>query len=268
MTLPRLPLGSTGLHVSPLGLGTVKFGRNTGVKYPEPFALPSLTETKNILSWVKDRGVNLIDTAPAYGHSEDLLGQLLAKDRHDWVIVSKAGEEFVNEDSSFDFSPAHIKASVLRSLRRLKTDYIDIVLIHSAGNDVAIIDEFAVFDTLNQLKKQGIIRAFGMSTKTVAGGLLTIEHADVVMLTFNPSHDAEREVITKAHALNKGVLIKKALGSGHIDQFQGADPVQTAFSFIFDQPGVGSIIVGSLNLAHLGHNINCVANLVQRSLNK
>jgi aryl-alcohol dehydrogenase-like predicted oxidoreductase len=265
MTLPHRPLGNTGLDVSPLGLGTVKFGRNTGVKYPESFALPSLAQSKNILAWVKDHGINLIDTAPAYGHSEELLGQLLTKQRQEWVIVTKAGEEFINEASAFDFSPGAIRASVLRSLRRLKTDYIDIVLIHSAGNDTTIIDEFAVFDTLDRLKKQGIIRAYGMSTKTVAGGLLTVEHADVVMLTFNPSYDVEREVITKAHALNKGVLIKKALGSGHINQFQGADPIQTTFSFIFDQPGVGSVIVGSLSLDHLGHNIRCVINCLRTS---
>lgn len=268
MNLPKISLGSSGLSVTPLGLGTVKFGRNTGVKYPSAFNLPSRTDLKNLLHFAKDQGINLLDTAPAYGNSEEILGRLLSQDRQDWVIVSKAGEEYVNNTSWFDFSPAHLRASVERSLRRLGTDYLDAVLIHSDGNDVDIINNQGAFDTLSQLKKQGLIRAFGMSTKTLEGGLLTVAQADIVMLTYNPLYTAESPVIDKAHELNKGVIIKKALASGHLNQLPGKDPVLTAFEFIFERPGALSVIVGSINQAHLARNVACVKQVSNERLVK
>ena len=83
------PLGSTGLRVSPLGLGTVKLGRNTGVKYPNQFALPSDGQARELLALARDLGINLIDTAPAYGTSETRLGPLLQGQRQDWVVCTK-----------------------------------------------------------------------------------------------------------------------------------------------------------------------------------
>src|SRR5690606_15619655 len=85
------PLGQTGLTVSALGLGTVKFGRNTGVKYPRSFELPDRSAAANLLSLARDLGINLLDTAPAYGESEERLGELLQGQRQDWLICTKAG---------------------------------------------------------------------------------------------------------------------------------------------------------------------------------
>ena len=82
------PLGSSGLLVSPLGLGTVKLGRDQGVKYPNGFRIPDDDEARMLLKLARDLGINLIDTAPAYGRSEERLGPLLRGQREDWVIVS------------------------------------------------------------------------------------------------------------------------------------------------------------------------------------
>jgi len=71
------PLGSTGMLVSPLGLGTVKFGRNEQVKYPRPFAIPDDRRVAELLALALDLGINLLDTAPAYGSSEARIGKLL-----------------------------------------------------------------------------------------------------------------------------------------------------------------------------------------------
>ena len=90
------PLGSTGVRVSPLGLGTVKFGRTEQVKYPSRFELPSDSEIESLLDLAHDLGINLLDTAPAYGTSQERLGRLLGVRRPDWVIVSKVGEIFEN----------------------------------------------------------------------------------------------------------------------------------------------------------------------------
>lgn len=257
--LPRRRLGDTGLEVSCLGLGTVKFGRNQGVKYPSTFALPDDRSIRRILALCAQAGMNLIDTAPAYGSSEQRLGQLLSK-REQWLICNKVGEEFEAGESHFDFSAAHTRKSIERSLRRLRTDYLDIVLVHSNGEDEDIILHSDCFEALQRLRDEGLIRAFGMSTKTIAGGLLTVEHADVVMVTYNPSATADRVVIDAAHANNKGVLVKKALDSGHAvhsapEATQHLDPVRASMDFVFAHPGVASIVIGSITEKHLRDNI-------------
>ena len=78
--VPR-PLGRTGIKVSPIGLGTTKLGRNTDVKYPKPFELPSDKQVGELLEAAFALGVNLIDTAPAYGESETRLGPFVAQHR-------------------------------------------------------------------------------------------------------------------------------------------------------------------------------------------
>jgi aryl-alcohol dehydrogenase-like predicted oxidoreductase len=254
-------IADTGISVSRVGLGTVKFGRNQGVRYPESFELPSDKEIVKLLSCAQSLGVNLLDTAPAYGTSEERLGKLLKHSRQEWIISGKAGEEFIDGESYYDFSPLAVRKSVERSLKRLKTDYLDILIVHSNGEDKKIIEQDRVFDVLAALKKAGMIRAFGMSTKTVEGGLLAVEQSDVVMVTYNPVHTEEKDVITSACEKHKGVFIKKALMSGHLKQISAEDAVQVAMEFIFREPGVNSVILGTLNKEHLIHNINCVTKL-------
>jgi len=248
--LQKRCIGNSGIEVSVIGLGTVKFGRNQGVKYPQAFAIPSDRDISNLLSVADELGVNLLDTAPAYGVSEERIGKLLQGKRHDWVISTKAGEEFADGLSVFDFSSKAITQSVERSLQRLRTDYLDIVLIHSNGEDERIIQQDNVFATLSVLKSAGKIRAYGMSTKTLAGGLLAVDEADVVMVTYNKTCVDDREVILYAHQKQKGIFIKKAFASGHIQI-----PVAENMQFIFSEPGVTSVIVGTINPAHLRENI-------------
>lgn len=243
-------LGSTDIEVSVIGLGTVKFGRNQGVKYPAAFDLPTDAELDSLLRQASMAGINLLDTAPAYGDSEERLGKLLSGTRQDWVICTKVGEEFVAGESRFDFSASAMVKSVERSLQRLKTDYLDIVLVHSDGDDVALIEKQGVFATLAELKQAGKIRAFGMSTKTVVGGLLTVARADVAMVSFNPAYTDERDVVAAAALQHKGILIKKALGSGHAV----ATPAETLRDIVAT-PGVSSVIIGTINPAHLKQNL-------------
>jgi aryl-alcohol dehydrogenase-like predicted oxidoreductase len=248
-------LGKTDLVVSPIGLGTVKLGRNTDVKYPHSFTIPDDKQAANLLAVAQDLNINVLDTAPAYGDSEVRLGKLLRGQRDRWVIVGKAGEEYIDQKSVYDFTPAKIMHSIKSSLQRLNTDYIDLLLIHSDGNDEHIINTYEVFDTLNTAKKQGLIRYFGMSTKTVAGGLLTVQHADVAMVTYNPTHTEELPVIQAAEKALKGILIKKAFASGHLDKIATENPVRKAMDFIFATHGVSSVIVGTINPQHLAANL-------------
>lgn len=250
-------LGSTGIKVSALGLGTVKLGRDTGVKYPAGFTIPDDQAAGELLAQARELGINLIDTAPAYGNSEERLGKLLQGQREQWVICSKVGEEFDNGESSFDFSPVHVRYSVERSLRRLCTDMIDMILVHSDGNDMHIINELGTLEALSELKQEGLIRAFGMSTKTVAGGIAAAQHSDIVMLTYNLAQQDERPVLDACAQFNKGALIKKALASGHLgSEFE--DPVQASTDLVFSHPATGAAIIGTITPAHLAANCRAV----------
>ena len=247
-------LGSTGIQVSPLGLGTVKIGRDQQVKYPTDFNIPDDASVRELFELAWELGINVLDTAPAYGNSEERLGQLLPH-RNDWVIVGKVGEIFENGQSSFDYCAKYTRQSIERSLKRLRRDMIDVVLVHSHGDDMGIIHSEAVCDTLLELKHEGLIKAVGMSTKTVEGGLWCVENMDVVMATYNPAYTDELPVLQRAAELNKGVLIKKGLQSGHADANAGGGGVEAALEFVFSQPAVDSVIVGTINPAHLRQNV-------------
>ena len=267
MSLPSLhdhhrPLGSTGLSVSPLGLGTVKLGRDQGVKYPNGFTIPDDREARLLLDQARELGINLIDTAPAYGRSEERLGPLLRGQRDAWVIVSKVGEEFDDGVSHFDFSAAHTRRSVERSLTRLETDCIDLVLVHSDGNDLRILEQEGVYQTLATLKQEGKIRGFGLSGKTVEGGLKALQQGDCAMVTYNLNEQGERPVLDYAAEHGKAILVKKALASGHVCLSPGVDPVRASFELLFGHPGVSSAIVGTINPVHLAHNVAVVAKIL------
>ena len=255
------PLGRTGLAVAPLGLGTVKLGRNEQVKYPRSFSIPDDNQARELLACAHEYGLNLIDTAPAYGTSEARLGRLIKGQRDSWIIASKVGEEFVDGQSVFDFSTQHTRASVERSLKRLNTDRLDIVLVHSDGDDERILNHSGTLDMLKTLKNEGKIRAIGFSPKTEAGAIQAMHTSDVLMLTLNLREQTMKGVLARAHAQEIGVLIKKGLQSGHVasddrgSSAMAADPIETSFRFIFDQPGVSSIVIGTLSPAHLRHNV-------------
>ncbi|WP_439502927.1 aldo/keto reductase [Methylophaga sp.] len=255
--LPKKNIPSTKLNVSVLGLGTVKLGRDKGVKYPEAFTIPDDEAALALLQQTWDLGINLIDTAPAYGNSEQRLGELLPQLPHNWIICSKAGELFNSDtgESSFDFSADGLKRSIENSLKRLNRDQIEIVLIHSDGNDVPVIEQYKALETLNELKQQGLILATGMSTKTVEGGLLTLDQADIAMVTHNLAYQGEQAVLDAAAAKNKSVFIKKAFASGHLPANSTKDSVSASFEMIFANPAVASVVVGTINPMHLVDNV-------------
>ncbi len=258
------PLGDTGLLVSPVGLGTVKFGRTEHLKYPRPFDLPDDDYLRALLRRALDLGVNLLDTAPAYGASEERLGALRPGGRGEWVIVTKCGEAFADGRSTFDFTPEAARRSVEGSLARLRTDYLDVVLVHSDGRDREILESFGTLEALADLKRRGLVRAAGVSTKSVEGGLLAVARCDVVMITLNPRDRAEAAVAKAAEAGRVGVLVKKALLSGHLDaQGLGGDPVETCLRFVLGCPGVSSAVIGTLSAAHLEQAVAAAMRLLE-----
>lgn len=255
--LEQRPFGATGKKVSVLGLGTVKFGRNQGVKYPEGegFALPTDTEISSLLDVCIDHGVNLLDTAPAYGAAEERLGSIMGIRREKFFIVTKTGEEFSNGASEYVFTKDHTRMSVERSLKRLKTDVLDCVLVHSNRNDVEVIEKTDVLETLSQMKTEGKIRSFGVSTYTVEGGLLAVDRSDAVMVVYNKNDPSQKPVIVAAAKTGKAALIKKALASGHI---RTLGDVGENLRFVAKTEGVTSIVFGSLRQENILSNINAL----------
>lgn len=268
------PLGASGLRVSVLGLGTVKIGRTRGLKYPlgqtRP-TLPSDDQVVQLLRTARELGVNLLDTAPAYGTSEERLGaalhthrwfaepeQSLADARAQWVVSTKVGEEFdeARAESTFDFSPAHVRISVERSLRRLRVEQLDIVFLHSDGRDENVVRDTGALEELAALRAEGKVRVIGASTKTRDGGLLAVERLaeiggpSAVMVTHNREHTDERPVIDAAARAGVGVLVKKGLSSGH-----ASDP-GASIRFVLAHPGVSSLVIGTTNPGNLESNVH------------
>ena len=243
-------LGRTGRHVSPIGFGAFKIGRNQGIKYASAYDLPDDDDVAALLDGVLELGINLIDTAPAYGLSEERLGRALGHRRHDFVLSTKAGELFEDGRSTYDFTNSGIRRSVQRSLRRLRTDFVDVLLIHSDGDDAEVLLRTDAVATVLELRDAGLARAVGFSGKTVEGARAALVWADVIMVEYHPDDRSHEPVIAEAGAadVDAGVIVKKGLASGRLAP-------DVALPFILDNPNVASVVIGGLNLAHLQQNI-------------
>jgi aryl-alcohol dehydrogenase-like predicted oxidoreductase len=254
------PFAATGKNVSVLGLGTVKFGRNQKVKYPEGegFALPTGAEIEALLDLAIEQGITLLDTAPAYGTSEERLGQTLGARREKFFLVTKTGEEFADGESKYVFTAEHTRMSVERSLKRLRTDRLDCVLVHCSRDDLRVLKETDAFETLAALKKEGKILSFGASTHTPEGGKAAVDLSDAVMLTYNKGYAEERPVIDYAREKGKAVLVKKGLASGHIGTL---GDLGENIRFVAGTPGVTSLVFGSLKPQNILNNIKALERL-------
>ena len=254
------PLGQTGFHVSPIGYGAFKIGRNQKVKYPQPYDLPNECAVEKLLNALLDRGITYIDTAPAYGLSEQRIGQSISHRHREFVLSTKVGETFENGISTYDFSAATVRQSIHSSLERLKTDVLDLVLIHSNGNDLEIQNETDAVVTLCELKQQGLITAIGFSGKTVVGARQALDWADVIMVEYHLNDRSHEAVIAEAADRGLGVIVKKGLAAGHL-------PAEDAIRFVLDNPNTSSLIVGGLSLDHMQSNLAVVESLVYHSGN-
>ena len=242
------PLGRTGLAVSPLGFGSFKIGRNRGIKYAESYELPDELALRELMAGVLSLGMCYIDTAPAYGTSEERLGRVLADHGEGVVISTKVGETFEGGESCYEFTPESTRASVERSALRLGREVIDVVFVHSDGNDLEIQDQSGVVEALLELKADGRVRAVGFSGKTPSGAERALEWADVLMVEYHIEDRSHESVIREADRRGIGVVVKKGLASGRL-------PAAEAIAFVLGQPGVSSLIVGSLNVDHLAENV-------------
>lgn len=241
-------LGASGPLVSVIGYGAFKIGRNSQTKYGVDYELPDDAAVSRLLNGMLNLGINYFDTAPAYGLSEERIGQAIGHRRSEYILSTKVGEEFENGQSRYDFSRSAIERSVQRSLRRLRTDVLDLLFIHSPADDLKVLQQTDVVPTLLHLRETGLVRQIGHSAKTIAGAHNAMEWADVLMVEYHLSDRSTEPVITDAAAAGVGIVIKKALASGKL-------PVRDALQFVATNPGVTSLAVGTLNLDHMRDNL-------------
>ena len=171
--LPKRTLGRTGLNVTALGYGALELrGMVGGVGRPLTSGQP-----KRILNAVLDAGINYIDVAVDYGEAESHLGRCIANRRKEFFLASKCGcpldvRKFSpSERTRFgvplprlhDYSRDNIINACEQSLRRLKTDYLDVIQFHFSPAREILEQEGAV-QTLEELKREGKIRFIGCSS--------------------------------------------------------------------------------------------------------
>lgn len=234
--------------LSPIGFGAFKIGRNQGTKYQRTYDLPDDPTVEALLNGVLDLGINYIDTAPAYGLSEERIGLAISHRRSEFILSTKVGESFYDGVSSYDFSEAAVRQSVERSLRRLRSDVLDMVFIHAGRDDLRIVQHTDAAPTLMSLRDAGLIRAIGLSGYTVEGFRAAQSWADALMLEYHSDDTTLEPIVAEAASRGLIVVVKKGLASGRL-------PPADAIGFILKNPGVASLVVGSLSLHHMRENL-------------
>lgn len=235
-----------GREVAPIAFGSFKLGRNEGIKYAQGYALPSMAESRTLLHAVCDLGIDIIDTAPAYGLAESRIGQALMARRDAVVIATKVGERFANGRSEYDFSRSAVARSVAESMQRLCTDRLDVVHVHSDGSDLAILRDGGAIGALEDAQSRGHVGVIGFSPKTAEGAMACLGDARIrsMMLEYHPRDPSMSGVMDRCLSNEVAVLVKKPLASGAIAPSE-------AIPFVLAHPAVTAAVVGSLRLEHL-----------------
>jgi aryl-alcohol dehydrogenase-like predicted oxidoreductase len=211
--MKKRKLGKSGLEVSALGLGCMGMSYGYG-------PAKDRKEMIDLLHGAVDRGVTLFDTAEAYGPytNEELLGEALAPFRDRVVIATKFGFKLDPEGKQvgLDSRPEHIRQVAEASLRRLRTDVIDLFYQHRVDPDVPIED---VAGAVRELIREGKVRRFGLSE----AGVQTIRRAHVVQpvaaLQSEYSlwwREPEKEVFPALEELGIGFVPFSPLGRGFL----------------------------------------------------
>ncbi|NIR49741.1 aldo/keto reductase [candidate division KSB1 bacterium] len=203
-------LGKSEVSVSVVGIGTWQFGGEWGKKFKPK-------EVGEIFEAARDLGINLIDTAECYGDhtSEKLIGKAIKPDRDRWVVATKFGHKFNGFLSrSVDYSAKGMVSQLEKSLRALKTDWIDVYQVHGVSRET--YEDDALWTALEKQQKLGKIRLIGVSIghdPTSLGRDLV----QTVQVHYNRLElGAEKEVLPLCLKKDLGVLARVPLASGFL----------------------------------------------------
>lgn len=173
--MKKRQLGSSDLFISEISLGGMSLSTDK-------------ENATTIIDMAIDAGINTIDTADLYdlGVNEELIGSILGKRRQDIILATKVGNRWTEgvDGWRWDASPSYIKEAVRASLKRLNTDYIDVYQLHGG----TIEDDWdEIIETFEGLKKEGLIRAYGISSirPNVLKRFLPASSAKSVMMQYS-----------------------------------------------------------------------------------
>lgn len=196
----------SGLAFSQLGLGAMN--------------LPQIqADADKILQTAIENNITYIDTADLYqkGQNEKLIGEFLSSNklRHEVTLASKVGNEFniANDEVKWNPSRSHIQRSITDTLARLKTDYLDLYMLHGGTIED---DKEEVIDTFENLKKDGLIRAYGISSirPNVIDYYLEHSNIDTIMMQFSLIDNRPEQLIESIDDKDVQILARGPLMKG------------------------------------------------------
>jgi aryl-alcohol dehydrogenase-like predicted oxidoreductase len=284
MAIMTRTLGRTGADVTILGYGAMELRG-------QPRA-PGIADEDagRLLNAVLDGGINLIDTSPDYGGSEELIGTYIGHRRDEFFLASKCGCPLelptdVPPPYPHDYSPGNVRADVEQSLRRLRTDRLDLVQVHMSPSR-ATLEENHTVQTLGDLQTEGKVRFIGMSgilpdlRDHIAMGVF-----DVFQIPYSAVQRDHEELITEAAGTGAGTFIRGGAARGAASEEKnwqtgpltqapgvgqrnwetsgiagllgeaGMSNMEFVLRFTLSHPGLSTTIVGTSNPAHLASNI-------------
>ncbi len=263
-------LGKTGLKVSRIGLGLSEIGK---------IVLEDAGQAGEVLNAALDYGINFLDTAACYGNSEELIGLHVAGRRGEYVLASKCGHVAGGYDGQ-PWTAQTVRDSIDRSLRRMKTDHVDLMQLHSC--EVDVLERGDVIRELQKAKQAGKTRFIGYSGDD-ASARWAIESGlfDTLQTSFNlVDQRARTELFPLTEARGMGIIAKRpvangawgasAAPSGYASEYFRRAGVMTdggkrpaapntgilvPMGFTLAHPEVDTAIIGTRNPDHLRSNV-------------
>jgi len=273
--LPTRTLGRTGLNVTALGYGAMELRGAPRGREVSP------DQAQSVLNAVLDAGINFIDTSIDYGQSEELIGRFIAGRRSEFVLASKCGCHVgaapapPGERNPHVFTRENILAGVEQSLRRMNTDYLDIVQFHASPSRETLEEHDAV-QTVLDLKQQGKVRFIGMSgTLPNLEDHIDMGDFDVFQIPYSALQREHEAVIGRAARAGAGIIIRGGVArggpaedkqrtdalelwqkAGLDDLLDGMTRMEFMLRFTISHPDLHTTIVGTINPQHLRDNLN------------
>ncbi len=263
------------------GFGALEIGRNWGLGSGAEVERPDPAAAGVVLNKVLDLGITLVDTASAYHQSEARIGQSIAARRADYVLASKCGEHSDGDRTYYDFSYEAIAGSIDRSLELLQTDCLDLLQIHFGPEPGKVLDEGATVAAMKDARAAGKTRLLGASIGgEVAARCIESGDFDVMQLGYSLLNRSDGPLIERCAQRGMGVLIRGGLGAGrltqrvvpHLQEMKESERgrieqllelvdgdaeklTALALQFLYANPGVTSVLVGSKRGEHIEANL-------------
>ena len=210
-------LGKTGLDVSRLGVGLAEIGFQLN--------MDQVHEASIVLNTALDNGINFLDTSACYGNSEALIGEAVAHRRNEYVLATKCGH-VAGDYQGEPWTAQTVTHSIDRSLRRLRTDHIDLIQLHSC--DVDVLERGEVIEALLAAQEAGKVRFLGYSGDNESA-LWAVEsdYFDTLQTSFNLVDQRARDnLFPKAEGAGMGIIAKRPIANAA----WGADRAPSAYA--------------------------------------